>query len=92
MKNPRALGGLGVRTTELWICMKIPESSALTNRAITTLRMYHVKSSVRSGIRTHAHIRGPEHPARNRGRFTLESGALDRSAILTYGITIDFLN
>ena len=40
---------------------------------------------VRSGIRTHAHIRGPECSLVVVGRdFTLESGALDRSAILTY--------
>ena len=40
------------------------------------------KVFVRSGIRTHAHIRGPEHSVRAKSR-TLESGALDRSAILT---------
>ena len=39
---------------------------------------------VRSGIRTHAHIRGPECSFHVEGRdVTLESGALDRSAILT---------
>ena len=43
------------------------------------------KISVRSGIRTHAHIRGPEHSALSeRVRKLLESGALDRSAILTH--------
>ena len=43
---------------------------------------------VRSGIRTHAHIRGPESSLVVVGRdFTLESGALDRSAILTYHVT-----
>ena len=48
-----------------------------------------VKSSweniVRSGIRTHAHIRGPERsiPENFRKVINLESGALDHSAILT---------
>ena len=42
------------------------------------------KKLVRSGIRTHAHIRGPECSFVVKGRdVTLESGALDRSAILT---------
>ena len=40
------------------------------------------KVFVRSGIRTHAHIRGPERSVRTK-RYALESGALDRSAILT---------
>ena len=49
--------------------------------------------SVRSGIRTHAHIRGPEYSFNVKGRdFTLESGALDRSAILTYLYQILFHN
>ena len=44
--------------------------------------------SVKSGIRTHAHIRGPERPEIKLllDKYTtvhLESGALDRSAILT---------
>ena len=45
------------------------------------------KSFVRSGIRTHAHIRGPEHSLRHNfaEKVSLESGALDRSAILTTG-------
>ena len=49
--------------------------------AISYLR----KTFVRSGIRTHAHIRGPEHSLRHKfaEKVTLESGALDRSAILT---------
>ena len=41
---------------------------------------------VRSGIRTHAHIRGPERPCTTidcSKHFQLESGALDHSAILT---------
>ncbi|GIX90806.1 hypothetical protein CDAR_389751 [Caerostris darwini] len=38
---------------------------------------------VRSGIRTHAHIRGPEYSTLQQGKAILESGALDRSAILT---------
>ena len=42
------------------------------------------KKFVRSGVRTHAHIRGPEHSARLANRKVyLESGALDHSAILT---------
>ena len=40
------------------------------------------KNFVRSGIRTHAHIRGPEYSCYGKSP-TLESGALDRSAILT---------
>ena len=40
------------------------------------------KDFVRSGIRTHAHIRGPERSVRTKS-YALESGALDRSAILT---------
>ena len=46
------------------------------------------KSFVRSGIRTHAHIRGPEHSLRHNfaEKVSLESGALDRSAILTTGL------
>ena len=46
------------------------------------------KIDVRSGIRTHASIRRPEIPII--GRFHLESGALDHSAILTlagYGVS-----
>ena len=43
------------------------------------------KKFVRSGVRTHAHIRGPEHSTRLDSRkVILESGALDHSAILTY--------
>ena len=38
---------------------------------------------VRSGIRTHAHIRGPE-CSPTQVRYNLESGALDHSAILTH--------
>ena len=43
------------------------------------------KASVRSGIRTHAHIRGPEcsRPRWWPKDLFLESGALDHSAILT---------
>ena len=40
------------------------------------------KDFVRRGIRTPAHIRGPEYSTWKSS--TLESGALDRSAILTY--------
>ncbi len=47
-------------------------------------KLYFVKNDfVRSGIRTHALIRGPEHSTRYTSKDTLESGALDRSAILT---------
>ena len=42
------------------------------------------KSFVRSGIWTHAHYCGPEFAALDQSKFPLESGALDRSAILTY--------
>ena len=42
--------------------------------------------SVRSGIRTHAHKCGPEYSFAGKSLHTLESGALDRSAILTHGI------
>ena len=43
------------------------------------------KKSVRGGIRTHAHIRGPEcfELALASKEFILESGALDHSATLT---------
>ena len=42
------------------------------------------KTFVRSGIRTHAHIRGPERSTRKASKdMNLESGALDHSAILT---------
>ena len=43
------------------------------------------KSSVRGGIRTHAHIRGPEcfELALASKEVILESGALDHSATLT---------
>ena len=41
------------------------------------------KNRVRSGIRTHALRRGPEHSTHSVGKGDLESGALDRSAILT---------
>ena len=43
------------------------------------------KNFVRSGIRTHAHIRGPESPQPQPlwKDHILESGALDHSAILT---------
>ena len=40
--------------------------------------------SVRCGIRTHAHIRGPEHSSFHKEGNNLESGALDHSANLTY--------
>ena len=39
-------------------------------------------NGVRSGIRTHAHIRGPECSVLERV-LALESGALDGSAIMT---------
>ena len=43
------------------------------------------QNCVRSGIRTHAHIRGPENSLmRHEKGINLESGALDHSAILTY--------
>ena len=43
------------------------------------------QNCVRSGIRTHAHIRGPENSLMIHEKVTsLESGALDHSAILTY--------
>ena len=48
------------------------------------------KIFVRSGIRTHALIRGPERSVRTKSR-TLESGALDRSAILTFLLQSKFL-
>ena len=42
------------------------------------------KKSVRGGIRTHAHIRGPEDSNSHCEQdLNLESGALDRSATLT---------
>ena len=41
------------------------------------------KSFVRSGIWTHAHCCGPEYTTLVQSKFSLESGALDRSAILT---------
>ncbi len=41
------------------------------------------KNFVSGGIRTHALIRGPEYPEGKLAPFTLESGALDRSATLT---------
>ena len=43
------------------------------------------KKSVRGGIRTHAHIRGPEcyEPGLPGKVLCLESGALDHSATLT---------
>ena len=42
------------------------------------------QNCVRSGIRTHAHIRGPENSLmRHEKDVNLESGALDHSAILT---------
>ena len=44
------------------------------------------KNNVRSGIRTHASIRRPERPfplPNGKVCYHLESGALDRSAILT---------
>ena len=45
--------------------------------------------AVRSGIRTHAHIRGPECSHQQWGEgVILESGALDHSAILTCQNTI----
>lgn len=46
--------------------------------------MIPTKEFVRSGVRTHAHIRGPEcSTLRKQGKVHLESGALDHSAILT---------
>ena len=44
------------------------------------------KTFVRSGVRTHARIRGPEYSSATGGKGNLESGALDHSAILT-GLT-----
>ena len=50
-------------------------------RYILFLKAKHI---VRSGIRTHAHIRGPERSVSWwTRRWYLESGALDHSAILT---------
>ena len=43
------------------------------------------KAYVRSGVRTHARIRGPEFSPATSGKVHLESGALDHSAILTGG-------
>ena len=78
-------------------CMKMkgigpggPVSGAPITSAKITLIKTNKKSFVRSGIRTHARIRGPEHPLAFAGKDFLESGALDHSAILTTGITIDF--
>ena len=42
--------------------------------------------SVRSGVRTHALIRGPERSPATGGKANLESGALDHSAILTWSL------
>ena len=54
------------------------------------MRQKKKKYIVRSGIRTHASIRRPERPLPLCvGKvINLESGALDRSAILTTGINI----
>ena len=49
------------------------------------------KTLVRSGIRTHAHIRGPEYSTFMEENETLESGALDRSAILTCKLHVTVL-
>ena len=57
---------------------------------ITSLK-YARKNNVRSGIRTHASIRRPERPPpllNGKVYDHLESGALDRSAILTSAIII----
>ena len=50
------------------------------------LKFKFIKIFVRSGVRTHALIRGPEishPPSIGRQGLVLESGALDHSAILT---------
>ena len=47
------------------------------------------KTFVRSGVRTHALIRGPEFSPAIDGKVNLESGALDHSAILTAGCRRD---
>ena len=48
------------------------------------LKLLNEKVFVRGGIRTHAHIRGPEHSTCRTGKAEyLESGALDHSATLT---------
>ena len=52
-------------------------------RSLRLVRRKRKKDFVRSGIRTHARIRGPEHPLAVAGKDYLESGALDHSAILT---------
>ena len=43
-----------------------------------------MKNLVRSGIRTHASNWRPEHSYAEAAQAMLESGALDRSAILTW--------
>ena len=59
------------------------------NRNVIWIYMRYIlflkaKYIVRSGIRTHAHIRGPERSVSWwTRRWYLESGALDHSAILT---------
>lgn len=54
-------------------------------KKISVAREREKKKSVRGGIRTHAHIRGPEcfELALASKEFILESGALDHSATLT---------
>ena len=71
------------------ICVKdINISLALLDEFTKTVLVHTLskKRFVRSGIRTHAHIRGPEYSPTPvfRQVVTLESGALDHSAILTY--------
>ena len=59
---------------------------------VMSFHILRLKILVRSGIRTHAHIRGPECSFVFKGRDgTLESGALDRSAILTFLLEFEFL-
>ena len=55
------------------------------------IKIMRRKNFVRRGIRTPAHIRGPECSYIGK-RPSLESGALDRSAILTYKFGNNYQN
>ena len=64
--------------------INIPDSIfTLENHFLKSLFSKSKKTFVRSGIRTHASNWRPEHSYADAAQVWLESGALDRSAILT---------
>ena len=80
----------------LWLdqCLHLLHQLSKVLLLCHTNKNYIKKTFVRSGIRTHASNWRPEHSYAVTAQAMLESGALDRSAILTClsVITLDYIN